>query len=92
MPADWDIPMAKIVETEEELDDASKVRSVYRHELLKQARRVKQLESAATVCAERLICHRLCDHWEQADWDAVDAVRDAMPNDMLTVSGGRKGE
>jgi hypothetical protein len=25
--------------------------------------------------AERLICHRLCDHWGQADWDAIEAAR-----------------
>ena len=46
MPADWDIPMAKIVETEAEMDEASRVRSIYRKELLKQARRVKRLEKA----------------------------------------------
>jgi len=84
MTADWDLPMAKIVETEAEMDEASRVRSIYRKELLKQARRVKQLEKVAVVCAERLICHRLCNHWGQADWDAVDAVRDVMPNDSIT--------
>ena len=29
---------------------------------------------------QRLICHRLCDHWGQADWDAVEAAQKVMPD------------
>ena len=80
MPADWECPMAKIVETEAEMDEPSKVRSAYRKHLIKQAKETKMWKEAAIACCERLIMHRLCNHWEQADFEAVDKVRDCTPN------------